>query len=74
MSALSYGLSAADIDTSTKMLLIDLEAAVPIILGAIVAAPLGVRFAQRVPATTLKKIFAGMLCLASLRMFASVGT
>ncbi len=73
VGALSYGLSEADIDTSTKMLgWIDLEAAVPIILGAIVAAPLGVRFAQRVPAITLKKIFAGALFLASLRMLASV--
>lgn len=75
VGAVSYAMSATALKTNAPMLgWIDTEAALPIILGAVIAAPLGVRFAQRVPATTLKKIFAGMLCLASLRMFASVGT
>ena len=70
VGALSYGLSATNVNSAVLMIgWIDLTAALPIILGATLAAPLGVRFAQRVPAPILKKLFALMLALASIRMF-----
>ena len=47
---------------------VDLQAFIFIVAGAVVAAPLGVRFAQRLPAATLKRIFAVMLLFVALRM------
>ena len=47
---------------------VDPQAFVFIVAGAVVAAPLGVRFAQRLPGATLKRIFAVMLLLVALRM------
>ena len=71
--ALSYGLSTTQLNASAVMVgWIDVGAALPIVLGAVFAAPLGVRFAQRVPASTLKKLFAVMLSLASVRMLVSI--
>ena len=47
---------------------VDLQAFIFIVAGAVVAAPLGVRYAQRLPAATLKRVFAVMLLLVALRM------
>jgi uncharacterized membrane protein YfcA len=47
---------------------VDLRAFAFIVVGAVVAAPLGVRFAQRLPAATLKRVFALMLVLVAVRM------
>ncbi len=41
---------------------------VPIVIGAIVAAPLGVKTAHRVAAAKLKRMFAVLLVFVSLRM------
>ena len=70
--ALSYGLSDQPTTAIAMLGWIDLEAVLPIIVGAVIAAPLGVRFAQRVPAATLKKLFALMLLLAATRMLSSL--
>ena len=51
---------------------IDLQALLPIIAGAVITAPFGVRYAQRVPADKLKRLFAVMLLLAAARMLSSL--
>tara|TARA_B100001057_G_scaffold104926_1_gene102389 strand:+ start:3413 stop:4168 length:756 start_codon:yes stop_codon:yes gene_type:complete len=70
--ALSYGFWDQPTDAIVMLGWIDLEAVLPIIAGAIIAAPVGVRFAQRVPATMLKRLFALMLLLAAARMLSSL--
>ena len=47
---------------------IDVLAFLSIVIGAVITAPLGVKFAQKVPADSLKKVFGAMLGLVSLRM------
>jgi len=39
-----------------------------IVIGAVITAPIGVRFAQRVPAERLKRVFGAMLSVVALRM------
>lgn len=53
---------------------IDLYAFAPIVVGALIAAPQGVRFAHRVPAAKLKKLFGLLLVLVSVRMLYSAAT
>ena len=50
---------------------IDLAACLPIIAGALVAAPLGVKLAHRTDAVRLKKAFGVLLVFVSLRMLYS---
>jgi uncharacterized membrane protein YfcA len=47
---------------------VDLQAFVFIVVGSVLAAPLGVKFAQRLPAATLKRVFSLMLVLVAIRM------
>lgn len=51
---------------------IHLSAFVPIVVGALIAAPFGVRFAHRVPAPRLKRVFGGLLVIVSIRMLYGV--
>jgi uncharacterized membrane protein YfcA len=51
---------------------IHLYAFAPIILGTLIAAPLGVRAAHRVPAARLKRAFGALLIIVSLRMLYSL--
>lgn len=53
---------------------IDLYALFPIVLGALIAAPQGVKFAHRVPAQTLKRAFGVLLIFVSTRMLYSALT
>lgn len=53
---------------------IDLYAFAPIVVGALFAAPQGVRFAHKVPAAKLKKLFGLLLVLVSARMLYSAAT
>jgi uncharacterized membrane protein YfcA len=50
---------------------IDLYAFLPIVAGALVAAPQGVKFAHRVPAKQLKRLFGVLLIVVSARMMYS---
>jgi uncharacterized membrane protein YfcA len=68
VGALSYMLLAPETGAAGLAGYIDITAFVFIVLGAVVAAPLGVAFAQRLPASRLKRIFALMLILVALRM------
>jgi uncharacterized membrane protein YfcA len=47
---------------------IDVWAFALIVIGAVITAPIGVRFAQRVPAERLKRVFGAMLSVVALRM------
>ena len=51
--------------------LIDLQSWFGITSGAIIAAPLGVKIAHRVPGDILKRVFGGFLLLVALRMLYS---
>lgn len=51
---------------------VDKIAFIPIILGSITAAPIGVKIAHNISPPLLKKIFGCMLILASARMFVDV--
>jgi len=51
---------------------IDLYAFVPIVAGALIAAPLGVKLAHRFPAAILKRTFGTLLIFVSARMLYSV--
>ena len=51
---------------------IDLRAAMPIIIGALIAAPRGVRTAHRVPGAKLKRLFGALLLVIAARMLYSV--
>ncbi|MCR9258098.1 MAG: sulfite exporter TauE/SafE family protein [Pseudomonadaceae bacterium] len=53
---------------------IDLYAFVPIVIGALIAAPQGVRFAHKVPAAKLKKLFGLLLVVVSVRMLYSAAS
>ena len=50
---------------------LDVDAFLPLVTGALVAAPMGVRFAHRVPAARLKQGFGVLLIFASGRMLYS---
>ncbi|MGF1642550.1 MAG: sulfite exporter TauE/SafE family protein [Thiotrichales bacterium] len=49
-----------------------LPALLPIVLTSSVTAPLGARLAHRLPVRTLKRVFAGVLALLSLKMLMTV--
>ena len=68
VGALGYMLLAPAPNQPGLVGYVDLQAFVFIVAGAVVAAPLGVRFAQRLPAATLKRVFATMLLAVALRM------
>ena len=51
---------------------LDVDAFIPLVAGALVAAPMGVRFAHRVPAARLKQGFGVLLVVVSGRMLYSV--
>ena len=56
VGALSYMLLAPAASGPGLLGYVDLRAFAFIVVGAVVAAPLGVRFAQRLPAATLKRV------------------
>ncbi|MEM7080119.1 MAG: sulfite exporter TauE/SafE family protein [Pseudomonadota bacterium] len=64
LGALGFALSSSSADQAH----IDWWATPPIILAALFAAPLGVRFAHRVPAATLKRWFAVLLFVVAARI------
>jgi len=68
VGAVSYFLLAPDNNIAHLFGYIDAWAFVFIVIGAVVTAPIGVKFAQKVPADSLKKVFGAMLGLVSLRM------
>ena len=51
---------------------VDISAFFPIVAGALIAAPMGVKFAHRVPAPKLKKVFGVLLIFVSARMLYTV--
>lgn len=68
VGALSYMILAPSTDQHGLFGYVDLQAFIFIVLGAVTAAPLGVKFAQRLPAAALKRVFAVMLVCVALRM------
>jgi uncharacterized membrane protein YfcA len=68
--ALSYMLLAPVLAPTYPGLLgyVDLQAFFFIVVGSVLAAPLGVKFVQRLPAATLKRVFSLMLVLVAVRM------
>lgn len=68
VGAVGYFVLAPAHNLSNLFGYIDALAFVSIVTGAVITAPLGVKFAQKVPADSLKKIFGAMLGLVSLRM------
>lgn len=66
--ALSYMLLAPAPNHPGLLGYVDLQAFAFIVVGSVLAAPLGVKFAQRLPAATLKRMFSIMLVLVALRM------
>ena len=65
-AALAYALWPSNSDQAVGF--VDLASFVLITLGAVVAAPLGVKVAHKVPAAGLKRIFGALLILVSCRM------
>jgi len=68
MGALSYMILAPATEQAGLIGYVDVLAFVSIVLGAVIAAPMGVAFAQRLPAAALKRVFAVMLVFVALRM------
>jgi uncharacterized membrane protein YfcA len=68
VGALSYMLLAPATDQPGLLGYVDLQAFALIVIGAVIAAPLGVKFAQQLPAATLKRLFAIMLVFVAIRM------
>ena len=68
VGAMSYFILAPTNDIPNLFGYIDGVAFLSIVIGAVIMAPLGVKFAQKVPAIRLKKVFGAMLMLVSLRM------
>ncbi|MDG2277652.1 MAG: sulfite exporter TauE/SafE family protein [Pseudomonadales bacterium] len=69
--AVGYALGSPAASSTWMLGLIDLQSWLAITVGAIIAAPAGVRIAHRVPADLLKKVFGAFLVLVSLRMLYS---
>lgn len=69
--ALSYMLQAAPVEHSGMTGAVYWPAVLGISIGSIVAAPLGVRLATKVPATLLKKLFACVLLVIAVKMMLS---
>ena len=70
--AIGYFLNGFVIEYPWTLGYIYLPALLPIAVANTFFAPIGVYFAQRVPAARLKKIFGGMMCVVSLCMFYSM--
>ena len=68
VGAIGYFVLAPANDLPNLFGYMDGVAFLSIVIGAVITAPLGVKFAQKVPADSLKKIFGAMLGLVSLRM------
>jgi uncharacterized membrane protein YfcA len=68
VGALSYMLLAPATDQPGLLGYVDLQAFALIVIGAVIAAPLGVKFAQQLPAAALKRLFAIMLVFVAIRM------
>jgi len=68
MGAFGYFLLSPPLADPRLLGYIDVTAFVPIVIGAIVAAPLGVKTAHRVAAAKLKRMFAVLLVFVSLRL------
>ena len=66
--ALGYATGVPSGGTSWMLGLIDLQCWLFITVGAIAAAPIGVKFAHRVPADKLKRVFGAFLLLVACRM------
>ena len=66
--ALSYMLLAPATNQPALLGYVDLQAFIFIVIGSVLAAPVGVKFAQLLPAATLKKVFSVMLMLVAVRM------
>lgn len=69
---LGYLLSAPASTPAGLLGYIDLYAFVPIVIGALIAAPMGVRVAHRVPAAQLKRAFGILLVFVAGRMLYTV--
>jgi hypothetical protein len=68
IGAIGYFVSAPENNTPNLFGYIDVWAFALIVIGAVITAPIGVRFAQRVPAERLKIVFGAMLSIVALRM------
>ena len=68
LSAVSYFVNAPEHTIPYLIGWIDRRALLPIIAAAVITAPLGVRFAQKVPAQRLKRIFGGLLLMVAVRL------
>ena len=68
VGAISYFVLAPANDSVNLFGYIDGLAFIFIVIGAVATAPLGVKFAQKVPADGLKRTFGAMLGLVALRM------
>jgi uncharacterized membrane protein YfcA len=66
--ALGYFFLSPPVSASGLVGYIDAAAFLPIVLGALVAAPLGVKVAHRLPAAKLKRLFGVLLVFVSARM------
>ncbi len=71
-ATLGYLLSAPALVNGSLVGFVDVSAFVPIVIGALIAAPLGVKFAHRVAAAKLKRGFGVLLVFVSARMLYSV--
>ena len=69
--AAGYAFGAPNGASEWMLGLIDLQSWLAITLGAVLTAPLGVKFAHRVPAATLKRVFGAFLLMVALRMLHS---
>lgn len=67
--AMGYFLLTPTTDIQGLIGYTNILAFIAIVIGAMLMAPVGVMFAQSVPAERLKKVFGAMLALVSLRMF-----
>ena len=70
--SLGYLFFAPQVTHSELIGYVDITAFIPIIAGSILAAPIGVKIAHNISPSLLKKIFGGMLLLASTKMLIDV--
>lgn len=67
----AIGITGEMPDSNWNLGYIDLKSWLAVTAGAIVAAPLGVRMAHRIPAASLKRLFGGLLVIVAGRMLYS---
>ena len=70
--AVGYFIAGAVIDHPYSLGYIYLPALIPIAIANSICAPIGVHFAQRIPAVRLKQIFGVTMCLVSVHIFVSM--